>query len=246
METFESQWRARFERFARNHKADHLISGWSQKGLQRRLALFGELLSRQQLTNSARILDLGCGGGTYVRFLAAQGHWVVGFDYSLPSLYRALDADPERRGHYAGGEAYHLPFRDEAFDLIVSVGVLQSLESPARALDEMVRVLRPKGLLIVEFLNACEVVAIMKAVADWITGRPSRVLTYSPFHVSQWFAQRGLRIVRRDGVYLPPRQLPGLGKLLELRGVVEFLEKIPGLSLGGAHAFLLTGEKETR
>jgi ubiquinone/menaquinone biosynthesis C-methylase UbiE len=43
--------------------------------------------------------------------------------------------------------------------MVVSIGVLQALASPEQALDEMVRVLRPKGLLVVEFLNAFEVVA---------------------------------------------------------------------------------------
>ncbi len=112
----------------------------------------------QKLPVPAQILDLGCGAGNYVRFLADIGHRVVGLDYSLPSLRRASGCGLENRsGHYVGGDAYRLPFCSEYFDLVISIGVLQALGSPERALDEMVRVLRPKGLLVIEFLNAFEV-----------------------------------------------------------------------------------------
>jgi SAM-dependent methyltransferase len=243
MRTFEEEWRERFERFARRHEADHLVSGWSDRGLRRRLALFNELIRAQELPTSARILDLGCAAGSYVRFLAGLGHWVVGLDYSLPSLSRALAADPKQAGYYVGGEAYHLPFCDECFDVVVSVGVFQALRCPQRALDEMVRVLRPRGLLIVEFLNAFEPIALVISAVERIRGRLPRVRAYSPFQVQRWFTEHHLRRVQRTGVYLPPRRLPYLDRLFDYKGVVRLLEGIPGLALAGAHAFLLVGEK---
>jgi ubiquinone/menaquinone biosynthesis C-methylase UbiE len=246
MRTFEEEWRERFERFARCHDVDHLVSGWSDIGLRRRLALFDECLGAYQLPTPARVLDLGCGAGTYVRFLASHGHWVVGLDYSLPSLTRALTTDPQRAGCYIEGEAYHLPFRDECLDLVVSIGVLQALGDPERALDEMIRVLCPKGLLVVEFLNAFELIALVRSVGERLKGQCPRVRTYSPFQVHRWFTQRGLKLIRRASVYLPPRGLPELGRIFERKGVVRLLENVPGLSLAGAHAFLFVGEKEVR
>ena len=245
MKTFEEEWRGRFERFGQSYDADHLVSGWSEGGLRRRLALFDELLRRRGLPAPAQILDLGCGAGTYVRFLAGIGHRAVGLDYSFPSLYRALAADPKRAGHYVGGEAYNLPFCNECFDLVVSIGIFQVLGCPERALDEMVRVLRPKGLLVLEFLNAFELVALVRSVGEWLRGQLPRVRTYSPFQVQRWFAQRGLRFIRRTGVYLSPRGFLRLGRIFEHKGVVHLMEGIPGFSLAGAHAFLLVGEKET-
>lgn len=239
----EQEWRKRFERFARSYEADHLISGWSDSGLRRRLSLFTELLRERGPLNSVFSLDLGCGGGTYVRHLAGLGHRVIGLDYSLPSLYRALAADPKRAGEYVGGEAYHLPFPNDSFDLVVAIGVLQAVGDPVRVLDEMTRVVRPKGILVVEFLNAFEPFAIITSAGDRFRGRLPRVRTYSPFEISRWFAQRGLRVVRRAGVYLPPRRYPRLGRIFDRKGVVGFIEDIPGFSLVTAHAFFIVGEK---
>jgi len=243
MRTFEEEWRRRFERFAQRYDVDHLVSGWSESGLRRRLALFKELIALQELHPSISILDLGCGAGTYVRFLATFGRRVVGLDYSLPSLSRALAADPNRAGCYVGGEAYKLPFCDESFDLVVSIGVFQALACPERALDEMVRVLRPKGILMVDFLNAFELVALARSAQERLRGRLPRVHTYSPFQVHRWLTERGLKVVRRAGVYLPPRAFIWLEKVLQLKGVFYIMEGIPGFSLGGAHAFLLIGAK---
>ena len=64
MRRFEAEWRARVERFARTHTDEAAISGWSQLGLRRRVAVFSRILSTLGLPASPRALDLGCGGGT--------------------------------------------------------------------------------------------------------------------------------------------------------------------------------------
>ena len=240
---FDKEWQSRFERFARNAAADHQVSGWSENGLSQRLALFKKLLQAQNVSAPSQILDLGCGAGTYVRFLANLGHWVVGLDYSLPSLSRAVAVDPRRAGQYLAGEAYELPFENDQFDLIVSLGVLQAVTHPERALDEMTRVLRPTGLLVVEFLNAFELIALSKGLRDRILRRRPHIHTYSPLVVHRWFLERGFQSIQRAGVYLPPPRFSRLGRVFEKQGVIRVMEGIPGLALTVAHAFLMTGKK---
>lgn len=243
MKSFDEEWRRRFERFAREHAEEHSVSGWSDHGLRSRVALFEELLATRVIARSAKVLDLGCGAGTYVRLLAKQGHRVVGVDYSLPTLRRALEADPERRGRYLAGNAYHLPFRDGSFDLVVSIGILQASSEPERTLDEMHRVLRAGGILVVEFLNAEEIIARLRSAKGRFLGKPPRVRTYPPSEVSRWFDDRGLDTVCRAGVYIPPRNMPSLGRFIGRAGVVRLLERIPFLSNATAHAYLVLGVK---
>lgn len=243
MKTFEAEWRARFERFACTYEDEAKISGWSEAGLQRRLRLFCSLLPSLNLPPLAAVLDLGCGAGTYVRLLAGLGHRAVGLDYSLPSLARAVAADPGWKGRYVAGEAYALPFKDGTFNLVVSIGVLQALEHPERALDEMVRVLHPGGTLVVEALNGRGPVTLARQAARTVQGLPSHVRTYDPRKISSWLEERGLRLLRKVGLYLPPRHLPGLAHLLDLAPVVRALEASPGLAGAAAHAFLFVAQK---
>lgn len=232
---FESEWRTRFERFARKHADDASVSGWSPAGLGQRVRSFGKVLDALQLPARAVTLDLGCGAGTYVRLLAGLGHRAIGLDYSLPSLARAADADPDGAGRYVSGEAYALPVASDAFDLVVCIGVLQALESPERALDEIVRVVRPGGALVIETLNGRGAVA-----RAW---HPPRVRTYDPREVCRWLEDRGLHVVKVTPLCLPPRAMPGLGRLLGSHAMGRALEGSRRLAELAAHTFLFGARK---
>jgi len=243
MSEFEAEWRARFERFARTHADEAAISGWSQLGLRRRVAVFSRILSTLGLPASPRALDLGCGGGTYVRLLAGLGHRAVGLDYSVPSLERARAADPGPKGGYLAGEAYGLPFRNGTFDLVVSIGVLQALVEPERVLDEIARVLRPGGALVIEALNRGALIARGRRLAETLRRLPPRVLTWNPAEVAGWLDRHGLDLLERDGIYLPPRGMPALDRLLGGdRGGAAF-DRHPWLAGLAAHGFLFAARR---
>ena len=90
-----------------------------------------------------RTLDLGCGTGRNLPLL--EGARAVGLDPSLDALRRArrrADGIP-----LVQARAEALPFRDAAFDTVVSGLVLCSVADPSRALAEVRRVLRPDGTL---------------------------------------------------------------------------------------------------
>ena len=74
------------------------ISGWSDAGLRRRVALFAALLTGPAPAGARVALELGCGGGTYVRLLAGLGYRAVGLDYSVPSLAARDRRRPGRKG----------------------------------------------------------------------------------------------------------------------------------------------------
>jgi ubiquinone/menaquinone biosynthesis C-methylase UbiE len=101
---------------------------------------------RRWLTAGARgrTLDLGTGTGRNLP-LYGPGVRVVGLDPALPVLARARRRAPRVPLVRAAAEA--LPFRDGAFDTVVSGLALCSVADPARALAEVRRVLRPGGHL---------------------------------------------------------------------------------------------------
>lgn len=241
MSSFEGQWRARFERFGRTYTEEHAISGWSAEGLTRRTSRFKDLLGQLPLPKSAKVLELGCGTGTYVRYLAGLGHVITGVDYALPVLGRALEADA--KGRYVAADGYELPFVPGSFDLVVCIGVLQAVSRPEQLLDEIIRVLRGRGIIVVEALNALEIPAAARRLREIINGRPARVRRNSPFQVRGWLEQRDIQILRRVGIYLPPRRFPGMGRIFDLPGVTWLLEETPGVSVVLAHAFWLVGRK---
>ena len=243
MKTFESEWRARFERFGRMYTGEADISGWSEAGLRRRVALFSSLVATLPLPATGTVLDLGCGAGTYVRHLAGLGHRAVGIDYSVPSLGHALTADPGRKGAYVAGEADRLPFGDTGFDFVMCVGVLQALSESERVLDEITRVLRPGGVALVEILNGRGLRARLQRGRERLLRKPPRVRTYDPVDVRRSLRARGLAPVREAALRLPPRSLPGLERLFDWSPVSRALNAWPGLAQATTHALWLIARK---
>ncbi len=94
-----------------------------------------------------RILDVGCGTGGMLGKLSRLGP-AAGIDAASEAIHLA-------RKRYAGpilqGDAGFLPLRSESFGLVTSFDVLYHLrvQDDRRVLDEMARVLRPRGILFV-------------------------------------------------------------------------------------------------
>lgn len=93
-----------------------------------------------------RVLDMGCGAGDYtgvIRRCAPQFE-VYGVDISKEAIKKAKRDFPSIG--FSVASAYHLPFPNCFFDVVVMKCVLEHLEDPDRALAELRRVLKPGGL----------------------------------------------------------------------------------------------------
>lgn len=86
------------------------------------------------------VLDVGCGPGRLTRWLHSLGAQSVGVDLSLPMLSAARARD--NGSSYARSNALRLPFKDQQFDLGLSVWVYNHLASYREAIAEVSRVSR--------------------------------------------------------------------------------------------------------
>jgi SAM-dependent methyltransferase len=122
-------------------------------GMQSDLGLLyaaAEEIGRQP--KGSRILDIPCGGGVALRGLRpGQGVSYVAADIAQTMLDRTMDAARERgldsQVEPRIADVGELPFEDGSFDLVVSFTGLHCFPDPARAVVEMVRVLRPGGVI---------------------------------------------------------------------------------------------------
>ena len=92
------------------------------------------------------VVDLGCGVGDLFRILRADLR-LIGLDTSLPTLQYALKVG-RTKALVINGSLYELPISDGMADVVICLEVLEHLRDDARALDEIVRILRPGGRLI--------------------------------------------------------------------------------------------------
>jgi ubiquinone/menaquinone biosynthesis C-methylase UbiE len=100
----------------------------------------------------ATVVDVGCGDGTLVRWLAARGAHVVGVETGEEPLARAREATAvaDERYEQGGGEA--LPLPDAHADAVTFIQSLHHVPGDLmdQALAEAARVLKPGGVLYVQ------------------------------------------------------------------------------------------------
>jgi SAM-dependent methyltransferase len=100
---------------------------------------------------NSSILDAGCGTGVIGRALEVLGYRnLVGLDLSPGMLEQARQLGAYRQLHCAALGS-PLDFADGELDAVVSTGVFTAGHAPAVAFDELVRIMKPGGVLISTF-----------------------------------------------------------------------------------------------
>jgi protein-L-isoaspartate(D-aspartate) O-methyltransferase len=116
-----------------------------------------ELISRYELTNESKVLDIGCGKG-FLLYEVSQilpGIDVYGLDVSE---YAIQNAHPEIKRSLSVGNAIQLDFSDCYFDLAFSINTLHNLYNYEleKALTEMQRVAKNKYLCVESYRTEVE------------------------------------------------------------------------------------------
>ena len=145
-----------------------------------------DLVSRHLRLDGARMLDVGAGRPQFAEAFTRAGATYVG-----------LDAEPDALDDLAGSEALTvaadgraLPFADGCVDLAFCSNVFEHVRAPERLADELVRVTRPGGVVVVSYTN-------------WLS--PWGGHETSPFHYLG--GERAIRRYRRHYGFMPKNRV---------------------------------------
>jgi len=215
-----------------------------------------------------RVLDAGCGGGGYVRALAARGAAARGVEIDGEKLVKAR-AFADVRARLVQGDLERAPFASACFDLVLLNEVLEHVPDDAAALREAFRLLRPGGALILFAPNrlfpfethglttrAGRPVSHVWPGLAWLPLSLSRVVfrhwarNYWPWQLARMLRASGFAVRRRGFAWptfenISGRQ-PGWMRAISvpLRGAAWLSERIPGLRAFGASQLLVAVKGE--
>lgn len=105
-----------------------------------------EAIPKEFNSVSGKVLDLGCGAGRFTNLIKMNKRklTVYGIDISRNAIKTASKNFPDI--NFRPASVYHLPFKNNYFDAVVLRHVLEHLENPTDALEEINRILKPGGL----------------------------------------------------------------------------------------------------
>lgn len=95
-------------------------------------------------------LEVGCGRGAISSYFADAGYKCTLLDTNRDVLKtaRRIFEENGHRANFVQGDAFNLPFKDESFDVVVSIGLLEHFRDIEQPIKEQFRILRPGGLFI--------------------------------------------------------------------------------------------------
>lgn len=213
-------------------------------------AMVADYLSRLDLTDRSRVVEIGCGTGAIARIitrLTEVGEY-VGTDPSEPLLERARRLAPGGRLRFERADGADLPFDDASFDAAIIHRVLSHAPDPTAVVTEAVRVLSPGGVLaICDGDYATTTVAL--SAADPLQ---CCVAAFTPAFVNDaWVVRRLSRLATEAGVERLQVRSYGFVQVHDAEYMLSIIERgaaqlVTSGTIGPQLAAALTGEAQRR
>jgi LSD1 subclass zinc finger protein len=199
--------------------------------------LFARLLN-EQTPYGAKILETGCGTGQLSNFLGLTwGRTVFGADVCLNSLRLAhgfLERHDIPSAAFVQMNLFRPAFRPEAFDIVISNGVLHHTADPLGGFRSILRCLKPGGFIVIGLYNTFgRLTTDLRRLVFRITGDRWQSLdprlrsaSLNPARRSAWF---------RDQYKHPHESKHTIGEVLRWfdEGGVDFVNSIPKCTATG-------------
>ncbi len=214
--------------------------------------IVNQILGATDLTDKL-VMEVGAGSGRDGFKLVDAGATVILLDYAESSLrvIKSLSCQLSKKVLLVRGDAFHLPIKSNALDLVFHQGLLEHFTNPADILAENFRVLKVGGLALADVPQRYHAYTVIKHLliwmnkwfAGWETEFSRRQLVGFFRHVGfeihiiygDWmrpsFAYRIVReVAKKLGIKLPLYPA-GLGPISHLRAKVRSLFRRTDFSL---------------
>lgn len=165
-------------------------------------------LWRRHVPVGSEVLDWGAGNGHFSYFLARAGYRATGYSFLPYSYERWLPKGaPYRFVAGSDSEPVKLPFGDEWFDAVASIGVLEHVRETRgnehRSMAEIARVLKPGGTFVCwHFPNKW---SWIDSLARKVPGKHRHLYRYTREDVKRLVAGSGLELLETHRYGLIPR-----------------------------------------
>jgi len=202
----------------------------TQKFRHKKLLGFFEV-SKQNIRDDCKILDVGCGPGWFLGTLFKEGAKnIYGCDCIKNLDFNNFQFD------LVNLNELNLPYNEAEFDIVFCSDVLEHLENPSKCLREIRRVVKPNGAVYVTIPNCSNILQRLYFVVSGNSKRFNPLPSQTVPHISmittwifRWLIKNKFRLARMGGdgfivhsylvEFLPPIPLFSFTLFMELRPI---------------------------
>jgi SAM-dependent methyltransferase len=220
-------------------------------GQERRLQM---ILSAIGSRASGCMLENGCGVGMYMQHLAPHVGSITGLEYDLDRASEAHQHSPR----IVNAASEELPFPTASFDAILSHEVLEHVRDDRRSVEEMLRVLKPGGVIVLFVPNLGypyethgiywrgryhfgNIPLVHYLPTAWRRKLTPHVRAYTTSGIGRLFIGLPVQVVERRIIFGAYDNIiycsPSLGRIL--RTILQWLEDTPLNVLGLSHLWVI-------
>lgn len=205
-------------------------------------------------SSSFNVLEVGCGTGIYTFEMTKYFKTILGLDISRGMLKEAKEKIKNQNPTsnnvnvtFIAGDAENIPFKDSSFDCVMSINMLEHLDNIHKAVEEMKRVVKRDGKIIISIPNGnCKFdTKIVKILMKVITPLSQRVasdksisvpyveegLTHCEITMDELiklFEEVGIKVEDKAFMGFIPNEIPsGIASNWLLDKIEQMLEKVP-------------------
>ena len=168
------------------------------------------------------ILEIGMGNGFFVKdiLLSDESITYVGCDFSEAMVTEATELNnayvQSGQARFQLASADSLPFATESFDKVFTVNTIYFWDNPTGVLDEMKRVLKPDGQLLIALRS--------KSVMESYPFTQYGFIMYDTDDLNTLLSENGLKITRILEEYEPDQEING--ETISVSSMIVCAEKI--------------------
>jgi SAM-dependent methyltransferase len=201
-----------------------------------------------------RVLENGCGVGMYLQHLLPHVGSIIGLEYDLVRAREAHAHAPQ----LINGASEELPFINSSFDVILSHEMLEHVRDDRRSVEEMVRALKPGGVMLLFVPNLGypfethgiywrgryhfgNIPLVHYLPSRWRKKLTPHVRVYSSSDLEKLFNKLPVRIIERKMIFGAYDNIiysfPALGRIM--RGTLQWMEHTPLKVFGLSHFWVI-------
>ena len=229
----------------KEHYNDNYYQEWLDKQREKRIRMWARRLNRiEKLRQGNRLLDVGCGEGTFLQLAKKNGWQISGTE---ASSYAAEYAANVLKVDIFCGELPDAAYPENSFDIVTMWHVLEHVTNPYSYLIEIHRILKPGGLLVLAVPNVNNL--IMQIAYRIVKGRKLKLFSRGEKEVHLYhFSSKTMQAYLEKTGFDCIQMAPDFGIIECSKRLVNAISIIPyyltGMKIFNAIEILAVPEKE--